>query len=178
LEQLDTFMSSPSLREPHSLYDAIYFAADKLRTAPNMKRSLIVISDTADHDSRRYIEEAQMNVQSVKAEVFALVTEDPDRYGYRDLTHAGRDIVAEASDATPLDRAALDELASKSGGSTITVSPNARRMIAVCKQIAADMRSHYTLGFYIGAMDGNNHKVRVKINGAVKDAVLSYRPAF
>jgi len=38
--------------EPTSLYDAIYLAEEKLRASKNLKRTLLVISDSADHNSR------------------------------------------------------------------------------------------------------------------------------
>ncbi len=45
LEQLERHMAGPERRQMRSLYDAVYFASNKIQSSRNQKRILLIISD-------------------------------------------------------------------------------------------------------------------------------------
>ena len=181
LEQLEKHMADPGKREPHSLYDAVYFASDRIQLSRNKKRVLLIISDSADHRSRHTFSEVREKVGDVKAEVYAVIFDRDDGYGYSDVTHESRELHPFSKDASPLDRAAILDLTMKSGGSTyFGGAENASMLFAIFTQIAAEMRAHYTLGFYPDAIDDKSHDVRIRLRGVpgAKGLVLTYRPSY
>ncbi|MGE3468288.1 MAG: VWA domain-containing protein, partial [Pyrinomonadaceae bacterium] len=180
-EQLERHMAKPDKREPNSLYDAVYFASDRILSSRNRKRVLLIISDSADHRSRHTFSQIRQKVRDIRAEVYAVVLDDIDGYGYSDMTHKGREYYPFSRDASSHDRAAIIDLAMKTGGSTFFGgSQNALRLFAIYKQIAEEMRSHYTLGFYPDAIDDKRHNVRIKLRGVEKgkDLVLTYQTSY
>lgn len=180
-EQLERHMGDPGRREPHSLYDAIYFASDRITRSRNQKRILLIISYTADHGSRHSMSEVRNKASEIKTEIYAVIFSENEGFGYSDMTHRGRERYPFSSDASPADRAAMIGLAAKSGGSTFFAgSQNAQRLFSIYKQIAEEMRSHYTIGFYPEVIDNKRHNVRVKLRGVPgsKDLVLTYRSSY
>lgn len=180
-EQLEKHMAQPDKREPYSLYDAVYLASDRIQSSRNRKRVLLIISDSADHRSRHTFSQIREKVRDIRAEVYAVILDDNDGYGYSDMTHKGREHYPFSRDASALDRTAIIDLAMKTGGSTFFGgSQNARRLFSIYKQVAGEMRSHYTLGFYPDAIDDKRHSVRVKLRGVPdsKDFVLTYQTSY
>jgi Ca-activated chloride channel homolog len=72
-EQLAKQMDS---REPNSLYDAIYVAADKLRASRNLKRTLLIISDSADHQSRHSFSDLSAQLKTLDVQVYAVIIDE------------------------------------------------------------------------------------------------------
>jgi hypothetical protein len=177
-EQLEKHMADPGKREPYSLYDAIYFASDRIRSSRNKKRVLLIISDSADHHSRHTFSEVRGKVSDVKAEVYAVIFDESNGYGYSDITHKSMELHPFSKNASPLDRAAVLDLAMKSGGGTyFGSSENGLMLFTIYRQIAEEIRSHYTLGFYPDVIDDKQHDVRVRLRGVSgsKGFVLTYR---
>jgi Ca-activated chloride channel family protein len=180
-DQLERHMSAPARREPYSLYDAVYSASDRIQASRNQKRVILIISDSADHNSRHTLSEVREKVSDIRAELYALMFDENEGYGYSDITHKSKTRYPFSKDASPLDRAAILDLTLRSGGSTfVGPSQNALRLFAIYTQIARDVRSHYTLGFYPDVVDDKLHNLRIRlrnVNGA-KDFVLTYRPSY
>jgi len=177
LDQLERHMADPAKREPRSLYDAVYLASDRIRSSRNQKRVLMIISDGADHNSRHSLPQLGRKLAGIRTEIYALIADDGFRFGYKDITHDGPDVYPAASDASPLDRAALLDLAAKSGGATyFGGGATAKRLQKIYTEIAREMRSHYTLGFYPDAIDGKSHRISVRFRDGRKNGfVLTYR---
>jgi VWFA-related protein len=116
LEQLETHL--PENREPNALYDAIFLAADRLRASRNLKRTLLIISDSADHQSRHNFNKISQKLKSFDAQVFAVVFDENSRFSYGEITSGVREPDLIFKDASALDRAALHGLTLKSGGTT------------------------------------------------------------
>jgi VWFA-related protein len=87
-DQLAKHLERPEKREPRSLYDALYLAAGKLRRQPNLKRTLLVITDAADHSSRRSFNELRDELKRFDVQVYAITLDDTlARFeGYVDVT--------------------------------------------------------------------------------------------
>lgn len=181
VEQLEKHMTSPARREPRSLYDAVYFASEKIRVSRNQKKVLLIISDSADHQSRYKFTDVQNKLAELKAEVYAVIPNDADDFGYADITRESRPVRNYSKDASPLDRAALMEMTYKSGGATyFGGAGSSGQLFNVYNEIAGEMRSSYTLGFYPGVKDSRSHDIRLKLRGVKgsKDYVLIYRMSF
>ena len=180
-EQLEKHMAVPIKQEPYSLYDAVYFSSDRIQSSRNRKRMLLIVSDSANHQSRHTFSEVREKIGEIKAEVYAVIFDEDDRYGYADITHKSNKQYPFSRDASPLDRAAIQDLALKSGGGAyFGPSQNAARLFGIYSQIAEEMRSHYTLGFYPDVVDDNTHNVRVRLRGVkgTRDLVLTYGSSY
>lgn len=180
-DQLQKHLAQPDKREPYSLYDAVYLASDRIQSSRNRKRVLLIISDSADHHGRHTFSELRGKVRDIKAEVYAVIFDEREGYGYSDLTRNSRDRYPFSVDASPLDRASIIDLTLKSGGSTfVGGSQNAQRLFTIYTQVAKDIRSYYTLGFYPDVIDEKQHRVRVKLRNVPgsKDFVLTYQPSY
>jgi VWFA-related protein len=120
-DQLGRHLANPERREPRSLYDALYRAAEKLRSQKNIKKTLLVITDAADHNSRRSFNELREELRKFDVQVYAIMLDEKlDRFtSYVDITkHPERSQVL--SDASPNERAALSSITLRTGGGNIS----------------------------------------------------------
>lgn len=183
-DQLARHLARPEKREPRSLYDALYLATGKLRGQKHLKKTLLVVTDAADHNSRRTFNELRDNLKRFDVQVYAITLDDTlNRFeGYVDLTKAPETFSRVRSDATPTDRAALNSIALRTGGATFPSSlENQQNIFRISQQIATEMHNHYTVGFYpVGPRDGKWHILRVGLKGVPgsKKFVLTYRPGY
>lgn len=166
--------------EPRSLYDAIYLAADKLRESKNLKRTLLVISDSADHGSRHNFSDLTKQLKSFDVQVYAIIFDESEMWSYSDITQGTRR-KRFSDDADPLDQAALQELTLKSGGTAnFPVSENANELYQIYRRINWEMRQFYSLSFYPAQVDGKWHELRIglrSVKGSKKFA-LTYRQGY
>ena len=178
IEQLEKNL--PDRREPNSLYDAIYLAAGKLRQSPNLKRTLIVISDSADHGSRHSFSDLSKNLKNLDAQVYAVIFDEDNPY-YRDVTLDGNQRRPFSRDATALDRAAIQDLTLKSGGAAhFPIGENSRMLYEIYSDIAAEMQRQYAISFYPTSTDGKWHDLRINLRDAdgSKKFALTYRQGY
>lgn len=170
----------PARREPTSLYDAIYAAAARLRESGNPKRTLVVVSDTADHGSRHSFSDLSKSLKNLDVQVYAVIFDENDPY-YRDVTVGGNRRRPLLSDASALDRAAMQDLTLKSGGAAhFPFGENSRMLYEIYSDIAAEMRRQYTISFYPPEPDGKWHDLRVNLRDAEgsQKFALTYRRGY
>jgi Ca-activated chloride channel homolog len=181
LEQMNRHLADPGKREPRSLYDALFLATQKLRTKPSMKRTLLVITDTADHSSRCSLTELHRELRKLDMRVYAIV---PDRNLERSQAI---DLNPEQdarlwTDATPAERSAMNSVTLRSGGGTFPASLRREgSVVRILDQISAEIRDQYTLGFYpSGVPDGKWHDLKIRLDAGRtgKDFVLTYRSGY
>ena len=148
--------------EPKSLYDAIYLAEDKLRESKNLKHTLLVISDSADNKSRHSFSDLSKQLKTLDVQIYALVFDEAEMWTYSDVTR-GKKRNRLSNDASSLDRAALQELTLKSGGTSLyPATENTLDLYKIYNRIASEMREFYTLSFYPSeAADGKWHNLRI-----------------
>ena len=182
-EQLKALLERPEKREPRSLYDALFSAAEKLRQTKNLKKTLLVITDGADHNSRKNFNELRNELKKFDVQVYAIVLDETlNRFdGYIDVTR--RDETPRTlSDASPNDRAALSSITLRTGGATFPSSlDDQSNILRISRQIAVEMENQYTLSFYPSRPpDGRWHTLRVGLRGVAgsKDFVLTYRQGY
>ena len=182
-DQLQRHLASPANRQTRSLYDALYLAAEKLRVQKNQKRSLLVITDAADHGSRRSFNELREALGNFDVQVYAIMLDEKlDRFtSYVDVTK-DQQRAQILSGASPSQRSALNSITLRSGGATFPSSLEDRQnILRISEQIADEMRRQYTLSFYPSQpSDGARHSVRVGLRGVSgsKKFVLTYRQAY
>lgn len=170
----------PDRREPNSLYDAIYLATDKIRESPNLKRTLIIVSDSADHRSRHNFSDLNENLKKLDAQIYAVIFDEASNLLYRDVTRNGKNRRA-SLDATALERRAIRDLSIKSGGSVYSpISENSLRLAEIYGEIAAETRRQYTISFYPAEPDGKWHDLRVNLRDAEgsRKFALTYRRGY
>lgn len=179
-EQLDTHLSG-RYREPNALYDAIYLAMEKMRERRNVKRVLLVITDSADHNSEHRFSDIQKQLKTLDAQVYTVLWDETERWEYTDLTKNGESRTRVSSDATSLSRAALQELALRTGGTVRSPTvQDANELFKIYTQVAREMRQQYTLGFYPEQIDGEWHDLIVKLRSVknTKGMALTYRSGY
>lgn len=183
LEQLERHLANPEKREPRSLYDALYSAVEKLRSQKTPKKTLLVITDAADHSSRRSFNELREELRKLDVQVYAIILDEKlDRFtSYVDVTKR-QDDPQVLSDASPTDRAALSSITLRTGGATFPSSlEEEQSILRISQQIAVEMQRQYTLSFYPSELpDGKWHSLRVGLRGVPdsKNFVLTYRPGY
>lgn len=182
-DQLTRHMAIPQKREPRSLYDALYLAAEQLRQRKNLKKTLLVVTDAADHNSRRSFNDLRDEIKNFDVQVYAIVLDETlNRFNsYVDITRQP-DRSQLLSDASPSDRAALRSITLTTGGTTFPSSFEDQRNIhRISQQIANEMQKQYTLSFYPSdSADGKWHRLRVRLRGVPGSGkfVLTYRQGY
>jgi VWFA-related protein len=180
VEQLNTHLTG-KYREPNALYDAIYKATEKIAERPNFKRVLLVITDSADHNSEHRFNEIEKQLKTLDAQVYTILWDESKKWEYADVTVSGESRTRVSSDASQLSRAALQALAVRTGGAVQSPTvQNAGELYKIYTQIAFEMRRQYTLGFYPETVDGKWHDLRINlrsVKGANKMS-LTYRTGY
>jgi len=173
---------------PANLYDVLYAAANKLRDAPNLKRTLLVISDGTDTSSKHRYGELRNQLRQFDAQLYTIHIAAPgiDQYaGYRrwvfeDLTRqTGNRSFLNNSEAE-IGRAVLAEMSRVSGAISYSAeSESEPELTAICTQIATELRGQYTLGFYPSQSAAPSHKLKLLIDATdSKHFSLSYRKSY
>ncbi len=177
IDQIDRHLSFGERNEPNSLYDAVFFAGQKLQTRDNQKRTLIIISDGKDDKSHHSFSELSRLLRSFNVQIYGVILDDKDSWKYDDVFNP--DQTRRISiDESKLEAAAIKALSNESGGSS--ESPQIRNSIALYKifeKIAMEMRSSYTLAFY--PIEGEKHSLKITIKNQDKRKMdLGYRNSF
>jgi Ca-activated chloride channel family protein len=190
-EQIGGHLAYVPPREPNSLYDAVYLAAEELRSRPRAKRALLVISDGIDHGSRHGYGELRRKVAEFDVQLYGISTTGRDggaragagRWAYEELTRrvGGRSPSGAAEDS--YGRAVLEEMARASGGASYSpLTESEGELSDIFARVALEVRRQYTVGFYPAAATGyaRRHKilVRVKQSDGAGRLRLSYRESY
>jgi len=157
-----------------SLYDAVYLAADYLKSTQG-RRVIVVVSDGYDTTSQLSLEEALSNAQRSDVMIFAVFT------GNQNLSEVLGDL---------LGGRALETLTSETGGVILcplatpgtegeeTDQQSIKELDLAFNELAKQLRTQYTLGFYStnDKRDGSfrNLTVRIKKSGYTMHARRGY----
>jgi Ca-activated chloride channel family protein len=179
-EQVETNLSG-KYSQPNALYDAIFLGAEKLSKSRNLKRVLFVITDSADHNSEHKFGDIVKKMKTFDAQIYSVLWDESDAWKYRDITRGNNSRIIISSDASELDRAALQELALRTGGSMRSpTAQNAQELFRIYRQIAFETGKQYTLGFYPEKSDGKWHDIKIKLRSVEKSKkmALTYRTGY
>jgi len=121
-----------------ALYDAIYLGIQKMKTAKNPRKALLILSDGGDNNSRYTASEIRSLVREADVRVYSL--------GLLQGSHF------------------LERISEETGGRMIHVHKMADLPDAM-EKLSRDLRSQYVLGYYSknGQNDGRYRHVRVQV---------------
>jgi len=157
LSALEAAMSALRPRGRTALYDALIAGLDHLNDASRPRKALIVISDGGDNASRATLDGVLARAHKSNAAIYTIGVYDPDE--------------------ADKNRGALKVLARATGGERFEpASPG--QLQQVCKRIARELRSGYTIGYVPPDRDGLFHRVRVVIEPAARGLDVRTRPGY
>jgi Ca-activated chloride channel homolog len=132
-----------------SLLDALHLAIAQMRSARNMRKAIVLLSDGGDNHSRRTETEIKKAVHEADVQIYALGIFDPDDSPKRTI---------EERNGPHL----LDDLAFETGGRHLPVG-KLNDLPAACARIGAELHNQYVLGYYPAnaAGDGKYRKILV-----------------
>jgi Ca-activated chloride channel family protein len=157
LSALEAAMSALRPQGRTALYDALIAGLDHLNDASRPRKALIVISDGGDNASRATLDAVLARAHKSNAAIYTIGVYDPDE--------------------ADKNRGALKALARATGGERFEpASPG--ELLQVCKRIARELRSGYTIGYVPPDRDGLFHRVRVVIEPATRGLDVRTRPGY
>jgi len=135
-----------------ALFDAIYMAVAKMRSARYQRRALLIISDGGDNTSRYTRDEIKRVIEEADVLSYAIgiFDEEPIPLLKTFEERMGRNWLSELTDV--------------SGGRTIAAD-NRRQIPEIAATISRELRSEYVLGYLPSdlARDGRWRKITVKL---------------
>ena len=135
-----------------ALFDAIYMAIAKMRSARYQRRALLIISDGGDNTSRYTRDEIKRVIEEADVLTYAIgiFDEEPIPLLKTFEERMGRNWLSELTDV--------------SGGRTIAAD-NRRQIPEIAATISRELRSEYVLGYLPSDLsrDGKWRKITVKV---------------
>lgn len=151
-ETLQERLSSYAPTGRTALFDAIYLALSKLRTARYQRKALLIISDGGDNTSRYTRREVKKAIEEADVLTYAIGIFDEEPIPLLKTLEArmGRDWLSDLTDA--------------SGGRTIAADDR-RQIPEIAAVISRELRSQYVLGYRStnAAHDGRWRKLTVRL---------------
>jgi len=143
-EDLQAALLATPLSGKTALYDAVAAALERLQKDKRDKKVLLLISDGGDNASRHNFSEVLRMAQAANVVIYTVGLFDEN-----------------AADQNPK---VLKKFAADTGAQVyFPMSPT--EVVSVCKEIAADIRHQYTLGYSPPNPEGGGYRpVRVKVN--------------
>lgn len=152
VETLEARLGNSAPQGRTALFDAIYLAVTKLRSARYQRRALLIISDGGDNTSRYTRSEVKDLIEEADVLTYAIgiFDEEPMPLLKTIEERMGRDWLSELTDA--------------SGGRTIAADDR-RRIPEIAALVSRELRSEYLLGYRPSntVNDGTWRKIRVKV---------------
>ena len=144
-----------------SLYDAIASALCYMRNAHHHKRALLVLTDGADQNSHRSLEDLIPIVQASQAQVFMILGcfSKAEYDMYRSAHSQKVALVTNQEIDNPL--SAFKRLATESGAEAFFPKPG--RLEDAVDAVAHQLRTQYTLAYYPNASKGGFREIKVKV---------------
>ena len=180
--QVLDYLKFVSVGDPFSAYDSIYFANERLKQSPNVKKALFVISDAKDNASGYSSSKLRYRLRMLNAQIYLIGlterTADPvPGWFLEDLTRQSgqRSFLLDAD--TGVARIILEKMArasSELGAETES------ELAGICTQIVLELRRQYTFGFYPNATGGRKwHTLKVQLRDTGRrDFKLSYPESY
>src|ERR1039457_1235647 len=134
-----------------SLFDALSLALKEMKSAHNLRKAIVIVSDGGDNHSRRTERQIKDALREEDVQIYAMGIFDPD----------------DSTRLTPEERngpQVLEELAEETGGRNFTVD-KLDDLAGVCVQISHELRTQYLLGYspVNAERDGKYRRVKVSL---------------
>ena len=179
------YLQFVSVGDPFSLYDGIYFAAERLNQSTNLKKALLVVSDTEDIASNSGYQNLRNRLRRVNAQIYlmGLTAPDTESFGhwfFEDVTRSSRNRSFLLDADTGVGRIVLEKMSRASGGTYFPNGESESELAGICTQITLEFRRQYSFGFYSSATDSDKwHTLRVHLHDTERRvAALSYREGY
>lgn len=148
---LDEALSRINTHGSTALYDALVGSLNHLKKGHRDKRVLLLVTDGDDDASRLTFPDAIRAAQKSDAAIYAIgvFSEDDREHDKRMVRHSTK---------------VLKELAEATGGRAFFPA-NLSQVTPICQEVAREIRSQYTIGYYPTNMahDGSFRMVSVKV---------------
>ncbi len=148
IDDIEARLSTVRSGHRTALLDAIYFGMDKMKTAKNERKALLVVSDGGDNRSRYTEGEVKAQVRESDVEIYSIGIFDP----YAPTTEERMGPML------------LNDLCEETGGRLFRVDDLAD-MGDIAVKISTELRNQYVLGYHPNSIqrDGKWRKVKVKL---------------
>jgi Ca-activated chloride channel family protein len=142
------------------LFDAVYLGLDKMKSATNKRKALLLITDGEDNHSRYSFADIKEFAKERDVQIFAIGIVD----SFSDLARGRRG------------RAIIEDLVQISGGRAF-FPDSVYELEDICTKIGVELRNQYVLGYHSTneMKDGKWRKIRLKVNGLHGMPTLSVR---
>ena len=143
------------------LFDAVYLGLEKMKSASNKRKALLLITDGEDNHSRYSFSEVKQFAREQDVQLFAIGILGPG---------------GELTEGQP-GRIIIEDLVGTASGEAF-FPESANELEDICSKIALELRNQYVLGYHStnAVRDGRWRKIRLKVNpptGATKLSVHS-----
>jgi Ca-activated chloride channel family protein len=142
-----------------ALYDAIYLGVQKSHSGSKPKKAVVVITDGEDRDSYYKLDELIAKVQESDVQAFCVGFLNP--VGDKGLFgHWSKSVPEKAHDA-------LQKIAEETGGKAF-FPDKITDIHTVVSEIASELRSQYSIGYFSSnsARDGSFRRVKIDLPGS------------
>jgi VWFA-related protein len=144
-----------------SLYDAIARGLCTMRNARHHRQALLVVTDGADQNSHRSLEDLIPIVQASQAQVFIVGCVGKEEYDlYRNSQDQKIMLVTRKEVDNPL--TAFKQLADESGAESF-FPPSRGKLQEAVEAVAHQLRTQYTLAYYPKSKAGGFHPIEVRV---------------
>ena len=142
--------TSPSTQRGTVLYDAVYLSAHDMLAKEVGRKAMILLTDGEDEGSQLKIKDAIESAQRADAIVYVLLCADRGGYYSMGMTYSGEGEMRKLTEAT--------------GGRVINVGNKFDKLKEAFDQIAAELRSQYSIGYTSTntKFDGGYRKLEIK----------------
>jgi Ca-activated chloride channel family protein len=142
------------------LFDAVYLGLDKMKSASNKRRALLLITDGEDNHSRYSFGDIKEFAKERDVQIFAIGIVNP--FGELAQGKTGRAII--------------EDLAQLTGGRAFFPG-SVNELEDICTKIGVELKNEYVLGYHSTneSKDGKWRKIRLKINAPKGLPPLSVR---
>ena len=138
------------------LYDAVYLSAHDMLAKEVGRKAMILLTDGEDEGSQLKIKDAIEASQKADAIVYVLLCADRGFYGSYGMGYSGE--------------GEMRKLTEQTGGRVINVGRKLDKLREAFDQVAAELRSQYSLGYTSTntKLDGSYRKLEIKSKQAYK----------
>jgi Ca-activated chloride channel family protein len=157
---LSAISAAAAVKDGTSLYDSVARALCYMRSARHHRRALLVVTDGADQNSHRSLDELIPIVQASQPQVFIIGCFGKEEYGLYRSAHSQKvALVTNQEIDNPL--RAFKRLADESGAESFFPSPD--KLQDAVDAVAHQLRTQYTLAYYPSSSASGFRHIEVKV---------------
>jgi len=169
IDDLMRALSFLDTRGETALYDAVYLANEHLRDGKKDKKAILLITDGEDNKSQFPLVRVVEALRQSQVTLYAIGLLDEDRRGFLNRSPSTKA------------KSALQKFAEITGGQAY-FPQSLSEIDGLCKRIAHDLRSQYTIGYTPTNknLDGSWREVTVRVDAPrnLKTAIVRTKPGY